>query len=457
MSTYALTNANTGEVEQTFESLAAEEIPGVIDTAHAAFMQWRHKTVAERADLLARAADIFVQRKGELAEIIGREMGKPAGEAGMEIDLVVSIFKWYATEGSAFLEDSPLEAQGAPVNFVRHDPLGVLLGVMPWNFPYYQLARFAAPNLLVGNTILMKQASICPVSSAAFEDVLLQAGFPLGVYQNLYLNSGDVEKVLEDFRVKGVSLTGSERAGASVAAAAAKNLKKSVMELGGNDPAIVLEDVNVERVARTLAALRFANAGQICASPKRVIVVEDIYDKFVEVAKAATEAIKVGDASDPATQMGPLSSEGARDEAVERIAQAVADGATLHTGGQKLDRPGWFMSPALLTDVAFDADLSCNELFGPALVVFKVKDEAAAVKLANASEYGLQASVWTGDMDRGLALADKIEAGMVLVNQHVVTQADLPFGGINKSGYGRELTQWGLLEFTNEKLIRAAR
>ena len=456
MSTYALTNANTGKVEKTFDSLASSEIPGLIDTAHKAYLSWKTNSVAERAKVLAAAAKGFDARKEELAEIIGREMGKPRAEALAEIQLVVDIFNWYATEGPAHLEDSPLDAEGAPVNFVRHDPLGVLLGVMPWNFPYYQLARFAAPNLLVGNTVLMKQASICPVSSAVFEEVLLEANLPKGAYQNLYLNTEDVEHILKDFRVKGVSVTGSERAGAAVAELAAQNLKKSVMELGGNDPAIVLADLeNVGKVAETLTGLRFSNAGQVCTSPKRIIVVEDIYDEFVEAAKTAVENFVVGDADDPKTQMGPLSSESARDDAVERIEQAVKDGATLHAGGKKLDRPGWFMSPALLTDVDFDDDLSCNELFGPALVVYKVKDEAAAIEFANASEYGLQASVWTADMDHGLEVADQIEAGMVLVNEHVVTQADLPFGGINKSGYGRELTQWGLLEFTNEKLIRA--
>lgn len=456
MSTYALTNANTGKVEKTFDSLASSEIPGLIDTAHEAYLSWKNNSVAERATVLAAVAKGFDARKDELAEIIGREMGKPRADALAEIQLVVDIFNWYATEGPAHLEDSPLNAKGAPVNFVRHDPLGVLLGVMPWNFPYYQLARFTAPNLLVGNTVLMKQASICPVSSAAFEEVLLEANLPKGAYQNLYLNTEDVAHILKDFRVKGVSVTGSERAGAAVAELAAQNLKKSVMELGGNDPAIVLTDVeNVGKVAETLAGLRFSNAGQVCTSPKRIIVVEDIYDEFVEAAKTAVENFVVGDADDPKTQMGPLSSESARDDAVERIEQAVKDGATLHAGGKKLDRPGWFMSPALLTDVDFDDDLSCNELFGPALVVYKVKDEAAAIEFANASEYGLQASVWTADMDHGLEVADQIEAGMVLVNEHVVTQADLPFGGINKSGYGRELTQWGLLEFTNEKLIRA--
>ncbi|MDY6052322.1 MAG: NAD-dependent succinate-semialdehyde dehydrogenase [Rothia sp. (in: high G+C Gram-positive bacteria)] len=455
MSNYALTNTNTGEVEQTFESLPASEIPAVIETGHQAFLKWKDSSMEERISVLTSAAKLFEERKEELAEIIGREMGKPRGEALGEIQLVVDIFNWYATEGPKHLEDTPLDAKGAEVNLVRHEPLGVLLGVMPWNFPYYQLARFAAPNLLVGNTMLMKQASICPVSSAAFEKLLIDAGLPEGAYQNLYLDTSDIELVLKDFRVKGVSLTGSERAGSSVAELAGKHLKKSMMELGGNDPAIVLADVeSVSKVAQTLANIRFLNAGQVCVSPKRVIVVEDIYDEFVAAAKTAVENVKVGDADAPDTQMGPLSSEAARDEAVARIEKAVAEGATLHAGGKKLDRPGWFMSPALLTDVDFDADLSCNELFGPALVVYKVKDEAAAIKFANASEYGLQASVWTSDLEHGLEVADQIVTGMTLVNEHLVTQADLPFGGINKSGYGRELTQWGLLEFTNEKLVR---
>lgn len=455
MSTYALTNTNTGEVEQTFESLKKSEIPGIIDAADQAFETWRKKPLTDRAASLTKAAAIFRERKDELAAIIGKEMGKIVGEATWEVELVADIFDWYADRAEELLADEVLEAKGAPKNLVRHTPMGVLLGVMPWNFPYYQLARFAAPNLLLGNAVLIKQASICPVSSAEFENILNEAGFTPGVYQNLYLNSEDAETVIEDFRIKGVSVTGSERAGVSVATAAAKNLKKSVMELGGNDPAVVLGDIkDVPAVAEKLTRLRFSNSGQVCISPKRVIVVEDIYDEFVEAAKKVTENFRVGDSADPETEMGPLSSEAARDEVVARIEQAVKDGATLHAGGKKLDRPGWFMSPALLTDVGFSEDLSCNELFGPALVVYKVKDEKEAIEFANQSEYGLQASVWTEDVKHGFELADQIVTGMALVNEHLVTQEDLPFGGINKSGYGRELTQWGLFEFSNEKLLR---
>lgn len=455
MGTYALTNANTGEVEQKFDSINPSEIPGIIDTADKAYQEWHKKPATERAAVLTKAAGIFRDRSAELAEIIGKEMGKPVNDAKGEIELVANIFEWYADHAEELLEDEKLDAKGAPTNLVRHESMGVLIGIMPWNFPYYQLARFSAPNLLLGNTILMKQASICPVSSAKFEEVLSEAGLTDGAYQNLYLNTEDVETVLEDFRVKGASVTGSERAGTAVAMAAAKNVKKSVMELGGNDPAIVLDSVkDVAKVAQKLTFLRFANAGQVCTSPKRVIVLESIYDEFVQAAVETAQSVKVSDASDESTQMGPLSSEGARDEAVERIAQAVKDGATLHFGGEKLNRPGWFMSPAVLTGVDFDADLSCNELFGPALVIYKVKNEEEAIKFANNSEYGLQASVWTDDVEHGFEVADQLVTGMALVNEHVTTQADLPFGGVNKSGYGRELTQWGFYEFSNEKLIR---
>lgn len=455
MSTYALTNANTGEVEQTFDSIDPAEIPGIIDAADTAYKEWHKKPVSERAGVLTKAAAIFRERNAELAEIIGKEMGKPVNDAKGEIELVANIFEWYADHAAELLEDEKLDAKGAPTNLVRHESMGVLIGVMPWNFPYYQLARFAAPNLLLGNTILMKQASICPVSSAKFEEILFDAGLVKHAYQNLYLNTEDVETILEDLRVKGASVTGSERAGTAVAMAAAKNVKKSVMELGGNDPAIVLDSVNdVAKVAKRLTFMRYANAGQVCASPKRVIVLESIYDEFVKASVEAAKKVKVGDASDTSTTMGPLSSESARDETVERIAQAVKDGATLHFGGEKLDRPGWFMSPAVLTDVAFDADLSCNELFGPAMVIYKVKSEEEAIKFANNSEYGLQASVWTDDVEHGFEVADQLVTGMAFVNEHITTQEDLPFGGVNKSGYGRELTQWGFYEFSNEKLIR---
>jgi succinate-semialdehyde dehydrogenase/glutarate-semialdehyde dehydrogenase len=455
MSTFAVTNPNTGQVEETFDSLATEEIPGVIDRADRAFRQWRDTPMQKRSEILNKAAEIFESRAEELADIIGHEMGKPKQQGVNEAKKVAMTARWFAENAPGFLETTELpQAQGADSTYVKHEPLGVLLGIMPWNFPYNQVARFVLPNLMVGNAVMMKQAAICPRSSQTFQEILEEAGLPRGVYTNLYLNSSDAEEVLKDFRVKGVSLTGSEGAGASVAGIAAKYLKKSVLELGGNDPAVVLDTDDVEALAQKLVTLRTANAGQVCTSPKRFIVLEDVYDEFLAAAQRAVENVTVGEYDGEDTDMGPLSSEGARDEVVERIQQAAKDGATLRFGGEKLDRPGWFMSPALLTDIDEDSDLGCNELFGPAVMVFKAEDEDDAVRLANNTQYGLMASVWTTDVERGRRVADRIEAGMTFVNTHMDSSPEFPFGGINNSGYGRENAQWALKEFTNEKLYR---
>ncbi|WP_120005874.1 NAD-dependent succinate-semialdehyde dehydrogenase [Nesterenkonia muleiensis] len=455
MSTFAVTNPNTGEVEETFDSLTVEEIPGVIEKADQSFQHWRGTSAEERSAVLSRAGDIFESRAEELSDIIGHEMGKPKKQGIAEVKKVAYTARWFAKNAPGLLEPTELpEAQGADRTYIKHDPLGVLLGIMPWNFPYNQLARFVLPNLMVGNTILMKQAAICPKSSQRFQEILEEAGLPEGVYTNIYLNSSDTEEVLKDFRVKGVSLTGSEAAGASVAQLAAKYLKKSVLELGGNDPAVVLDTEDVSALAKKLVTLRTANAGQVCTSPKRFIVVDELYDDFVDAATSAVEAVKVGDYDDPETDMGPLSSEGARDEVVERIQQAAREGATLHTGGQKLERDGWFMSPALLTDIDLDSDLGCNEVFGPAAMVFRAQDEEDALRIANSTQYGLMASVWTTDVERGQQFAERINAGMTLVNTHMDSSPEFPFGGINNSGYGRENAQWALREFTNERLVR---
>jgi len=454
MSTYALTNASTGKVEEEFDSIKSEQIPEIIENAHAAYLKWSSASMAERAEVLHKFADIVDQNTDELADIIGREMGKPLKQGKAEVTKVAKTARWFADNAPAFLEDTVLPAEGAEKTYVKHDPLGVLFGIMPWNFPYNQIARFALPNLMVGNAILMKQAAICPVSSQRFQTMLEEAGLPVGAYQNLYLDTSDAEKIIEDFRVKGVSLTGSEAAGASVAGHAAKNLKRSVLELGGNDPFVVLDTSDVKALAKKAVTYRIANAGQVCTSPKRMIVLEDLYDDFVAGAKEALENVKVGPYDGEDTDMGPLSSEGARDEAVERVAQAVKDGATLHFGGEKLDRDGWFMSPALLTDVDLNSDMGCNELFGPVVMVFKAKDEEDALRIANHSEYGLMSSVWSEDLEKAQKFGARINAGMVLINAHMESDPAFPFGGINKSGYGRENAQWALREFTNERMVR---
>ena len=454
MSKFAVTNANTGEVEEEFASVPVEEIPAYIDRAHEAFLSWKETPLHERAAILHKFADLVEANADEMTDIIGREMGKVKKQGYAEVDKVARTARWMADNAAANLAPTQLEAAGAASSYVEHQPLGVLLGIMPWNFPYNQIARFALPNLMVGNPIIMKQASICPKSSQYFEDLLTEAGLPKGVYQNIYLDSSNAEEVLKDFRVKGFSLTGSEGAGASVAAIAAKYYKRAVLELGGNDPAVVLDSKDVPALAKKLVGLRLANAGQVCTSPKRFIVVDDLYDEFLSETIKAVEATKVSTFDDPEVGMGPLSSESARDEIVERIQKAVSDGATLHTGGEKLDRPGWFMSPAVLSDIDPKSDLGCNELFGPAVMVYRAKDEEDALRLANDTEYGLMSSVWTDDLEKGQAFASKINAGMTLINGHMESGPEYPFGGINRSGYGRENAKWAFQAFTNEHLIR---
>lgn len=454
MSKYALTNANTGEVEQTFDTLTPEELPAIIATADEAFALWKATPIAQRGKVLRAFADLLEENIDELADIIGREMGKPLKHGKAEVQKVARTARWFADNAPVHLAPTELEAAGAERSYVVHQPLGVLLGVMPWNFPYNQIARFVMPNLMVGNTILMKQASICPVSSQKFQELLEEAGLPRGVYTNIYMDSKDTEKVLEDFRVKGVSLTGSEGAGASIASIAGKNLKRQVMELGGNDPFVVLDTSDIKKIAQQAVTYRTTNSGQVCTSPKRMIVLEEYYDDFVAAAKEALENVTVGDYDDPNTDMGPMSSEAARDEVLQQIQDAVANGATLVFGGEKLDRPGWFMSPALLTDVDVDSEAGQEEIFGPVINVFKAKDEEDALRIANATEFGLMASVWTEDSERGRLFAERINAGMTFVNKHMESEPAFPFGGINRSGFGRENERWALREFTNEHLVR---
>lgn len=456
MSAYQVNNPSTGEVEKRYPSLDGNEIERVIAQAQAAYIALNKQTLAERAAVLKKAGDLYDERAEELAHIIGREMGKPLKGAMFEIGLVADIYRWYAEKGPDLLQNEPVPLHGADKSFVEHRPLGVLLGVMPWNFPYYQVARFAAPNLLLGNTILLKHARICPESSMACEQILRDAGLLPHAFQALFVNVSDIDGIIADKRVKGVSLTGSEGAGAAVASQAAKYFKKSVLELGGNDPMVVLDSHDVSAIAKTAVQGRLNNSGQVCTSNKRIIVLESFYDEFVQHAVAWTKKVKVGAYDDPETEMGPLSSIDARDEVVARIKKAVEEGATLHYGGEKIDRAGAFMTPAVLTDIPRGSDLACNELFGPALMIYKAKDDAHAIEIANEGDYGLSASVWASDVERATKVANQLSAGMICVNEFWITQPDLPFGGIDRSGYGRELGKWGLFEFSNICLRRVS-
>lgn len=453
---YAVTNPATGVVEREFPSATTADIADAIARADAAHQVWSNTPLAERAAVIQRVADIYHARKDELADIIAREMGKPVRQGRGEAGFVGDIYEFYAKHGPAFLDDLDMHPMSGGGAIVRSESLGVLLGIMPWNYPYYQVARFAGPNLLLGNTIILKHASNCPESALAQEQIFRDAGLPDGAYINLFVESRHVESIIADPRVHGVSLTGSEKAGASVAEAAGRSLKKVVLELGGSDPFIVLDDANLEDTIAAAASGRMSNAGQACTAAKRFIVVDSVYDRFVDGFAAKLLTYVAGDPRDPDTNLGPLSSLGAVHELIEQVEDAVAKGATLVTGGQRIGEVGSYLAPTLLTDVTPDMRAFHEELFGPVAVVYRVADKDAAIELANASEFGLSSAVFGSDPAETQYVADRLAAGMVYINENTDSHVDLPFGGIKKSGFGRELGHFGLDEFVNKKLIRTA-
>jgi succinate-semialdehyde dehydrogenase/glutarate-semialdehyde dehydrogenase len=450
---YATVNPYTGEVEQEFPFLDRDAIDGVVEKAHAAFLAWRARSVEERAQIVGRAAELMLERTDEFAGLVTREMGKRIQEAGGEVKLAASILDYYAKNGPRFLEPRQIEVmQGEAV--VHNEPIGVLLAIEPWNYPLYQVVRVAGPNLVLGNAILLKHAELNPQTALAIEKCFLDAGVPEGVYTNVFLAIPDVEQVIAHPLVQGVTLTGSERAGSSVASLAGKHLKKSVLELGGSDPFIVLDTEDLGRTVKAATNGRMQNTGQACIAAKRLIVTEDIYEPFVEGLKQSFASFSPGDPTDPSTTLAPLSSEQAASDLHAQIQDAIDKGATVVTGGGRPDLPGAFVEPTILTDVTPEMRAYSEELFGPALVVYKVSNEDEAVELANNSTYGLGAAVFSSDLDKARSVAERIEAGMVFVNQPTGSSPELPFGGVKRSGYGRELSELGMFEFANRKLTR---
>lgn len=453
MSDYQVTNPSTGEVEKEFATATDAEVQDALARSHAAYGEWRTTTKDERARVLRRVADLYDERADELAAIIAREMGKPIREGKGELKLVASIYRYYADQGPALLADAPLDPAMGGSAVVRKEPVGPLLGIMPWNFPYYQVARFAAPNLMVGNTILLKHAPQCPESALAIDAIFDEAGLPTDAYVNLFATNEQSADIIGDPRVAGVSVTGSERAGSAVAEVAGRHLKKVVLELGGSDPFILLDADDLGAAVKSAVRGRMGNAGQACNGAKRMIVVDDLYDDFVEQFTAAMGALTPGDPFDSSTGFGPLSSEAAAANLLEQVEDAVAKGATLRTGGKRLDRPGAFVEATVLTDVTPDMRAYREELFGPAAVVYRVADAAEAVALANDSSFGLGGVVWTSDTEQAQRIADQLDTGMVWINSAQGSAADLPFGGTKRSGVGRELGPYGIDEFVNKKLI----
>ena len=453
MSLYAVVNPATGETVKEYPTISDDDLRDTIGRADQAMRDWSARTsVEDRAQLVRRVGELHAEQRERLAEIIVREMGKPVEQALAELDFTASIYEYYADNAPKLLADEPIELlEGEGSAYIRRNPYGVLLGIMPWNFPYYQVARFAGPNLAIGNAILLKHAPQCPESAEAMQEIYREAGFPDGAYTNIYASTEQIEWVIADPRVRGVSVTGSERAGAAVAEIAGRNLKKVVLEMGGSDPFIVLGTDDLDKTVEDAASARLDNTGQSCNAAKRFIVVDDLYEPFLEKFTAALAAVKPGDPTSSDSEIGPLSSTAAADRLEDQVKRAIDQGAKVVAGG---GRKGNFFEPTVLTDIDPDNDAYREEFFGPVAQVYRVSSEEEAVKLANDTPFGLGSFLMTTDPEQTERVANQIDAGMVYVNIVGADGAELPFGGTKRSGFGRELGTYGADEFVNKKLIR---
>ncbi|NIY80265.1 NAD-dependent succinate-semialdehyde dehydrogenase [Celeribacter sp. HF31] len=455
--TYATINPFTAETLATFPDATDDEVRSTLDSAQAAFLKWKETSFAERARVLQNAADILRRDSDKFAEILTLEMGKLLSEAKLEVELSAKIFEYYVRHAEELLkpEKLPVLDPEEGENTLVHEPLGILLAIEPWNFPYYQIARILAPQLSAGNVLILKHASNVPQSAAAFAKLMEEAGLMTGAFTNLYATRDQIEMIINDPRVHGVALTGSEAAGSVVAAQAGKALKKSTMELGGADAFVVLEDADMPKTIDWAVMGRHWNGGQVCVSSKRMIVVDKVYDEFMEGYRKGVAALVAGDPMDPNTTLAPLSSQKAADDVKAQIAKAVELGAKAEEIGAPVPNQGAFVQPTILTEMGEDNPARYWEFFGPVSMIFRAKDEEDAIRIANDSPFGLGGSVFTQDVKHGLEVAAKISTGMVFVNHPTKVEADLPFGGIRRSGYGRELLGLGLKEFVNHKLIGA--
>jgi succinate-semialdehyde dehydrogenase/glutarate-semialdehyde dehydrogenase len=453
MSDYAVVNPATGETVKEYPTISDDDLRDAIGRADTAVREWSASTtVEERAQLVRRVGEIHAEQRERLAEIIVREMGKPVEQALGELDFCTAIYEYYADNAPKMLADEEIELlDGDGSATIRRSPYGALLGIMPWNFPYYQVARFAGPNLAIGNTILLKHAPQCPESAEAMQKIYIEAGFPADAYINIYATNEQIEWVIADPRVRGVSLTGSERAGAAVAEIAGRNLKKIVLELGGSDPFILLSTDDLDTAVENAVAARVDNTGQSCNAAKRFIVVDELYEPFLEKFTDAITKVEPGDPTKSETEIGPLSSSLATERLADQLQRALDKGAKLVAGGE---HEGNFFKTTVLTDISADNPARHEEFFGPVAQVYRVKDEAEAVELANDTPYGLGSYLMTTDAEQARRVAEKIEAGMVFVNLVGADGAELPFGGVKRSGFGRELGRYGIDEFVNKKLIR---
>ena len=451
---YQSVNPNTGQVVKSFEHMSTAQLQQALATAQTCFQSWKKTSWADRSAVLSRAAVLLRAHVDDFAKLATLEMGKRIDEARGEVVFSADILSYYAQNGQAFLAPVKLH----PVDGEAHmesSPLGMLFCVEPWNFPYYQLARVAGPQLMAGNVLVVKHAGNVPQCAMAFEKLLLDAGAPVGAYTNLLISHDQANHVIDDPRIKGVALTGSVEAGRSIAARAGKALKKTSMELGGSDAFIVLDDADLERTVAWALWGRMYNAGQTCCAAKRFIVQEGIADRFLDQFMSALARLQVGDPMDKRTTHGPLSSEAALLQLIKQVDTAVENGARVLMGGKRIDRPGSFMEATILTDIRTDNPAFRDEFFGPVASFHRIKDEAQAIALANDSDFGLGGSVFTQDVARGKRIASQVDTGMMFINNIHWSDAELPFGGVKNSGYGRELGNMGIQEFVNKKLVRS--
>ena len=453
--TYQTLNPFNGKLVKSFDEITDAQFEVKLAAAQSCYEIWRHKTYAERAVIVAKAATLMHEQATSLAHTMTLEMGKRISEARGEVEFSSRILAYYAKNAEHFLAPVKLNPTVGDAH-MESSPIGVIFCVEPWNFPYYQLARVAGPHLMAGNTMMVKHAGIVPQCAIAFEKLWIDAGAPAGLYTNLLISHEQSARIVDDPRIKGVALTGSVAAGQSIAASAGRNLKVSSMELGGSDAFIVLEDADMEHTIKWAVWGRMYNCGQTCCAAKRFIVVEELADKFLARFRAALEALKPGDPMDEKTTLGPMSSEAALVQLLAQIDDAVAKGAKLLMGGKRIDRPGPFMQPTILTDIKPGNPAFRDEFFGPVVSFYRVKNEDEAIALANDSDFGLGGSVWTKDVARGRRIASRVETGMMFINNIDWSDAELPFGGIKNSGYGRELGDMGIQEFVNKKLVRYA-
>ena len=444
-----------GVTHKVFEELTDAQLESKIAAAAACYETWRHKSYAERAVIVAKVGVLMHERADALARIMTLEMGKRINEARGEVEFSSRILAYYAKNAERFLAPVKLNPTVGEAH-MESSPIGVIFGVEPWNFPYYQLARVAGPHLMAGNVLLVKHAGCVPQCAIAFEELWIEAGAPVGLYTNLLISHDQSDRVIDDPRIKGVALTGSVAAGRSISARAGRNIKVSSMELGGADAFNVLEDADLDHAVKWAVWGRMYNTGQTCCAAKRFIVVDQVADKFLEKFRAALAALEAGDPLDEKTTLGPLSTESALVQLQAQVDAAVAKGAKVLLGGKRINRPGSFMAPTILTDVKPENPAFRDEFFGPVAMFFRVKNEDEAIALANDSDFGLGGSVYTKDVARGMRVASRVETGMMFINNIDWSDAELPFGGIKDSGYGRELGDMGIQQFVNKKLVRHA-